>query len=465
MRTALIIIGLFLAAAGWSTDRAADNIRNALTSIEDLNNSEREELSGSIREALPAYILQAPAKDDYEKVVSSSVFTGLFEESDMQSIAAAATLSIRAVYNGADAESVSEIAQIAFSSGARLEDLVSAAKAYAVLQREDIDEEISRQFISYGIYNDWAELLIPFAEGLVRGKSAGVPLDKLALAFIIRIDQELVRIDRANPGFTAMVNRVIEEEIEYLRSNFGTNSERSRRDAIYRAMVEAKENGLPDFTATDFYYNAVEEKWEAGEAEKLFKALAKGYREGLPSDKLALAFIIRMETRETSESIDQIIREESDYVRSLYQQTAKIPLEKRSIPKPAQEVRLQRMNIPSLQASIASFLGVPYVWGGESRRGTDCSGFTQTVYNEQGIIIPRVSYQQYEVGTFINRDELHYGDLVFFNKFGWGRVSHVGIYVGNGKFTHASCSKGVTTSALTKKYYRTRYVGAKRIVT
>ncbi|MBC8277181.1 MAG: C40 family peptidase [FCB group bacterium] len=117
-----------------------------------------------------------------------------------------------------------------------------------------------------------------------------------------------------------------------------------------------------------------------------------------------------------------------------------------------------------MQQSVQSFVGVPYVWGGETRSGTDCSGFTKTVYYEQGIIIPRVSYQQYKVGSAVKKDNLDYGDLVFFNKRGWGKINHVGLFVGDGKFAQASCSRGVTISKLSKRYYRTRYVGAKRII-
>ncbi|MBD3166686.1 NlpC/P60 family protein [bacterium] len=115
-----------------------------------------------------------------------------------------------------------------------------------------------------------------------------------------------------------------------------------------------------------------------------------------------------------------------------------------------------------MQLSINSFLGVPYLWGGNTRRGVDCSGFTRNVYREQGVLIPRVSRDQYRTGRAV--EDLTYGDLVFFNKNGWGRVTHVGIYVGNGEFAHASCSRGVTVSRLNKHYYRKRYVGARRIL-
>ena len=127
-------------------------------------------------------------------------------------------------------------------------------------------------------------------------------------------------------------------------------------------------------------------------------------------------------------------------------------------------IPLPQINIPLMEYSIRSFLGTPYVWGGETRRGTDCSGFTRSVYREQGLLLPRVSYQQFQVGIPVEAPaELRYGDLVFFNKGDWGRVSHVGIYIGGGKFVHSAASRGVTISSMNKSYYKLRFVGAKRI--
>ncbi|WP_144027200.1 C40 family peptidase [Paenibacillus sp. FSL R7-0273] len=112
---------------------------------------------------------------------------------------------------------------------------------------------------------------------------------------------------------------------------------------------------------------------------------------------------------------------------------------------------------------IDKAIGTKYVSGGESTNGFDCSGFTMYVFDKIGINLPHQSGSQYQMGTAISRDNLREGDLVFFNTSGRG-VSHVGIYVGNGKFAHASSSKGVTISSLSDNYYVNRYVGAKRIM-
>jgi hypothetical protein len=109
------------------------------------------------------------------------------------------------------------------------------------------------------------------------------------------------------------------------------------------------------------------------------------------------------------------------------------------------------------------FIGVPYRWGGSSRQeGFDCSGLTMVVYQLNGLNLPRSSREQYRVGTPIRRSQLSRGDLVFFATSGGRRVSHVGIYVGNGRFIHAPRrGRKIRTELLTKKYFRTRYVGAR----
>ncbi len=109
------------------------------------------------------------------------------------------------------------------------------------------------------------------------------------------------------------------------------------------------------------------------------------------------------------------------------------------------------------------FIGVPYRWGGSSRQeGFDCSGLTMVVYQLNGLNLPRSSKEQYRIGTVIRRSQLSRGDLVFFATSGGRRVSHVGIYVGKGRFIHApGRGKRIRTELITKRYFKTRYVGAR----
>ena len=110
------------------------------------------------------------------------------------------------------------------------------------------------------------------------------------------------------------------------------------------------------------------------------------------------------------------------------------------------------------------YLGVKYKWGGCSHRGFDCSGFVKTVYKKHGKRLPRVSRDQASAGKHVDKKNLKPGDLVFFSSKHTRHIAHVGIYVGKGKFIHASSGKHkVTISRLSKKYYRRHYKGARRI--
>lgn len=108
-----------------------------------------------------------------------------------------------------------------------------------------------------------------------------------------------------------------------------------------------------------------------------------------------------------------------------------------------------------------SLQGIPYVFGGTTPKGFDCSGFTQYVYKGSGISLPRDSYSQFGTGTAVQKDQLQPGDLAFFTTYAKG-ASHVGIYIGGGSFVHASNS-GVKTTSLSDSYYLARYVGARRV--
>jgi cell wall-associated NlpC family hydrolase len=114
---------------------------------------------------------------------------------------------------------------------------------------------------------------------------------------------------------------------------------------------------------------------------------------------------------------------------------------------------------------VISYLDTPYKYGGVDRNGIDCSAFTQLVFKTSiGLDLPRTASQQYEQGeTISSEDNLEFGDLVFFNTTRRSFPGHVGIYIGENLFAHASRSLGVTVSSLQSTYYKTRFVGGRRI--
>ena len=107
----------------------------------------------------------------------------------------------------------------------------------------------------------------------------------------------------------------------------------------------------------------------------------------------------------------------------------------------------------------------PYVFGGSNPKfGLDCSSFTMFVYRKLGIELPRTARAQFNVGMPVDRKHLKVGDLVFFRTYA-SYPSHVGIYIGNGKFIHfSSMYHGLAISSLNDRYFRYRYLGAKRVL-
>lgn len=128
------------------------------------------------------------------------------------------------------------------------------------------------------------------------------------------------------------------------------------------------------------------------------------------------------------------------------------------------EQMVQNVDIKSrLMDQYADWKGVRYRLGGTSKRGIDCSAFVQTTFREQfGLDLPRSTYEQEDTGKSINRGKLRPGDIVLFRAGSTGR--HVGIYLGNDNFVHASTSSGVMISSLNDSYWKKRYREARRVL-
>lgn len=114
-----------------------------------------------------------------------------------------------------------------------------------------------------------------------------------------------------------------------------------------------------------------------------------------------------------------------------------------------------------VQAALG-YQGVPYVFGGTSPNGFDCSGFTRFIFAQAGIDLPRTADAQYEVGQNVSNGQLQSGDLVYFTTYESG-ASHVGIYLGNGQFISATSSRGIAIARMDSGYWGERYLGARRV--
>ena len=124
---------------------------------------------------------------------------------------------------------------------------------------------------------------------------------------------------------------------------------------------------------------------------------------------------------------------------------------------------LSKKEVPGIIATAKDYIGVPYVFGGDTPAGFDCSGYLEYVFATHGIRIPRTADEQYKLGKLVEPDDLEAGDLVFFTTYEPG-ASHCGIYLGNGNFIHASTSRGIRVDNLDNTYWASRYYGGKHIV-
>ncbi|PWA08396.1 endopeptidase SpoIID/LytB [Pueribacillus theae] len=128
--------------------------------------------------------------------------------------------------------------------------------------------------------------------------------------------------------------------------------------------------------------------------------------------------------------------------------------------KDTEAVKGSSFNVMNLVADASAYIGVPYVWGGTTPKGFDCSGFIQYVFKKQNVNLPRTVSQMWNAGKDVSKPQV--GDIVFYETYNKG-PSHAGIYIGNNKFIQAGTSTGVTITDMNNSYWKPRYLGVKRL--
>lgn len=192
-----------------------------------------------------------------------------------------------------------------------------------------------------------------------------------------------------------------------------------------------------------------------GKFETVTEASVKAYQKKFNFDADGLA---------TDETIDHIMKNKN--VRGLTIKKAPVvTAQPKSTKNPdTEETPIETIEPPPVDASVISiamnYIGVPYVWGGTSPNGFDCSGFLQYVYGQKGMNISRTVTGIWSQGASVATPSV--GDLVFFQTYKPG-PSHAGIYLGNNKFIHADSTDGVSIDDMTIHYWQSRYLGAKRL--
>lgn len=173
--------------------------------------------------------------------------------------------------------------------------------------------------------------------------------------------------------------------------------------------------------------------------------------------------VVEEETKEDDRKVD--VKKVGERFSSAKSSTVPVaPKKKNSEAKNAETAEPESFEQQKMMDAILAWLGTPYELGGETKSGIDCSAFSKEIFKTSaGISLPRTTEQQMKLGTSVTQENLKFGDLIFFNTTGQN-PSHVGIYIGDEMFAHASVSFGVTLSSLYSSYYKKRYTESRRII-
>jgi len=240
------------------------------------------------------------------------------------------------------------------------------------------------------------------------------------------------------------------------------------RDELYLYAMVAKTCDtyrIPVHVTQEMIRHAKENDWPHSTFTTIMNGLVKAAQNDLDPEKLALYMLISVDQKLGTP--DEIVRDAIEDATKRKSPVVKERHQEELIPtRPALRRRSPRvaLDYDAFRHSVESFIGTPYVWGGNTRNGVDCSGFTRLVMHENGYVLPRVSRDQAKAGISIKKSNLQLGDLVFFDTRGWGYVTHVGFYLGGNLLVHASSSKGVTIVMFSNRYFQSRYVSARRII-
>lgn len=257
-----------------------------------------------------------------------------------------------------------------------------------------------------------------------------------------------------DPNKIAKSNLLIIDEI-LAAKNAGKNS----RDIV----VKLEEEELFSTRADEAMLVAEEKAYEAELAAK------KAEEERIAAAKKAEEERLAKAKKEEEAKIAAAKKAEKEKLAAKKAKEAKKTAAATTVKKPTVSRGTKTASLPSAEKAqeiinySKQFMGVKYVFGGASPKGFDCSGFTMYVFNQFGISLPHSAKAQAGLGTEISKSELIPGDLVFFTTYKPG-ISHVGIYIGNGNFIEASSSRGIAITKLESSYYKSRYMGATRIL-
>lgn len=432
---------------------------------------DKEKMETLIRARFAGELEPAPSADllrIMEGVVKRTDFDEVPEEKAVEIIG----LVYDAFRKGAPLEHLDEIFDVAYVNTVSVDQLATAATVLREFHRSAVPQEIFEEFVYHSIEDGWDPAVTPvLARGLIYGVDRGLSPDKVALIIMLDAKNEEMRKKKPEDLVLDAIRLVREKEPKRWKPMSEVEREMAKKrertvvlEKQQREIDEELQQRERAFIQAQRELKELREYPSETEAsidvDKLNRDLEQLIRR-LQQD------ISQYQNRRTTIAAElatvqkQVERQEAAQDRERHQQRERdLARTQQAVTKRGREGRLDR---DRLNAAVNKYLGTPYRFGGDSDRGIDCSAFTRRVYREQGVELPRNSREQARVSASVQFSGLATGDLVFFDTSISGVISHVGVYLGNGIFAHASSSKGVTKSSIRERYYQKRFAKGGRI--
>jgi cell wall-associated NlpC family hydrolase len=313
--------------------------------------------------------------------------------------------------------------------------------------------------------NNWQKLM---AEKL-QGRSISFDYSHLIYSILSRAKFDEVDIKRgaqvALDCTLAVESGAPRDEVEELAMlAFATDIKPEEMTRYAIALQRCTIGGVPVHITQELIGHAGEMKWPAATLDRVIGGLLEAARHPVNLEKFVLYMMISVDQNlGTADKIVQdAIRDAKLREPARWKEIKTV--KSLSTADEAPQSPPVALNYDQFRESVESFQGTPYVWGGATRAGSDCSGFTSLVMKENGYTIPRTSQEQAKRGTPVSKENLRLGDLLFFDTKGAGSITHVGFYLGGNLLVHAASSKGVTIILFSDKYFLSRFLTARRII-